>query len=127
MPDAVSSIGSDHPDLVLHPWLGANNHASCSAPLSRSATYSKEEQPQGHGEARALQGLPQLEAELAGGQVANPAELLRQRRKDIVEWSVALVDAVVATSSLSPKHWPRLVTPKKLARRKKKMVTPQGK
>lgn len=77
--------------------------------LSRSATYSKEEQPKGRGEARALQGLQDLEADLAADQVADLNALFAARRTEIVDWSVALIDAVIATSSLKPQHWMRAI------------------
>ncbi len=73
--------------------------------LSRSATYSKEEVPKGHGEATAIQVLQQAEDELATDHAIDPEEYAADNGVELVAQSVKLVDAAVATSSLQPQNW----------------------
>lgn len=73
--------------------------------LSRSATYSKEERPKGHGEANAISTLQNAEDYLATGGMLDPGQYLADNEKDIVEAAVKLVDATVATSTLKPHNW----------------------
>ncbi|MFL9484568.1 hypothetical protein ACI6Q2_17435 [Chitinophagaceae bacterium LWZ2-11] len=74
--------------------------------LSRSATYSKEERPKGHGEAQATKGLGEANDFLL--KTTDPdkrREYMDENVYDLAELAVKLVDAVVANGNLQPGNW----------------------
>lgn len=80
--------------------------------LSRSATYSKEERPKGHGESNAIGSLDKIEADLIAIHDKHKPNSMPEKKNytdanegDICEVAIKLVDAAVATSSLQPKNW----------------------
>jgi|GEM_PF-6953270 len=73
--------------------------------LSRSATYSKEENPKGHGESNAISTLQKAETDLAKGDISDLNQYYADNKEDILTAAAKLVDATVATSSLKPDNW----------------------
>ena len=73
--------------------------------LSRSATYSKEECPKGHGESQAIATLQAAEVRLADTKPEDRSDLFEADKEAILEAAVKLVDASAATSTLAPRTW----------------------
>ncbi|MFL6656928.1 MAG: DUF4157 domain-containing protein [Massilia sp.] len=74
--------------------------------LSRSATYAKEERPQGHGEASAIGNLVAAEQALTA-MVDDKAKkkYMKKNALNLAKFAVKLLDAVIGNGNLQPQQW----------------------
>lgn len=106
----VMKIASNTDGFPLHQWQTRLSELVETYvtlyQLSRSATYSKEERPKGHGESSALGTLDKIEAALAtkADMVAKKA-YTDTNQEEICDAAIKLVDAAVATGTLQPTEW----------------------
>lgn len=107
--DNLTQIIADPTGFPLHQWQSLLSELVETYvtlyQLSRSATYSKEERPKGHGEANAIATLERTENILKAGGIPDLKQFFADNGGDILDAAVCLVDAAVATSTLKPANW----------------------